>query len=58
VLRTKVDLRTEDHAPRLGGTYTNLHRSSPFKRPWKIMKNGDLWEALAKAIKAKGPTAS
>ena len=40
---------------RLGETSSRLRRSTPFKKPWKLMKDGDLWEMFAKAVEARGP---
>ena len=30
-------------------------RKTPFKQPWKLMKDGDLWEMFAKAVEERGP---
>ena len=57
IRRQDAKLREENGGLRLGGSISTLHRESPFKRIWALMKNGDLWSFFAKSTLAKGPQA-
>ena len=39
----------------LGGRASSLHKSTPFKQRWAMMKNGDLWEVFANIVWQRGP---
>ena len=39
----------------IGGNTSHLHRRSINKKPWALMKNGDLWQSIEEAVEAKGP---
>ena len=41
----------------MGGRLSPLHRETPFKKRWSLMKDGNLWQAFQKAVKAKNPWA-
>ena len=34
-----------------------MHRESPWKRPWQLMKDGDLWRSFYQTVASKTPTA-
>ena len=53
----EAKLYDDDGAIKLGGKISPLHRPSPWKRPWKLTKDGDLWEQFYKMIGAKSPEA-
>ena len=40
---------------KLGGTSSRLRRNTPFKKPWELMKDGDLREMFANTVEARGP---
>ena len=39
----------------IGGRTSRLHRASPFKQRWALMRDGDLWEVFAALVKQRGP---
>ena len=39
----------------LGGKASPLHKLSPFKARWAMMKNGDLWEVFTNIVLRRGP---
>ena len=39
----------------LGGSKSILHRKSPFKLRWALMRDGDSWEDFAEMVKQRGP---
>ena len=39
----------------LGGKASSLHKPTPFKERWAMMKNGDLWEVFASIVQRRGP---
>ena len=41
----------------MGGEVSPLHRKTPWKRCWDLMKDGDLWKCFAGSAKAKNPAA-
>ena len=46
----------DDEAKRkLGSRASSLHKPTPFKERWAMMKNGDLWEVFAKIVQRRGP---
>ena len=55
--RSSAKLRSSDGGLRLGGETTPLHRESPFKKRWFLMKDCDLWRKFAESVKAKKPWA-
>ena len=54
-LKATTVLRTQGGAPLLGGRKTKLHQMTANRRPWQLVKNGDLWSHLQKAVKANNP---
>ena len=56
-LRDQEDLQRHDEEGTmiLGGNKSRLHRSSPFKQKWALMRGGDLWETFAEMVKRRGP---
>ena len=55
--RNEAKLRDEEGALLLGGEVTPLHRESPWKKCWQLMKDGDLWGKFMETVKAKNPKA-
>ena len=55
--RRTTRTRNDDGALLLGGEVSPYHRESPWKRCWKLMKDGDLWGSFQKAVAAKNPEA-
>ena len=55
VQRSNTVLRTTGGAPILGGTKTKLHQKSVSKKPWPLVRNGDLWMKMEEAVIAKNP---
>ena len=55
--RREHELKEKDGALKLGGFYSPLHRQSPWKKAWQLMKDGDLWKAFSEAVASKTPTA-
>ena len=55
--KAKTVLRTKGGAPILGGNKTKLHQPSANKKPWPLVRNGDLWCQVEKHVKAKNPEA-
>ena len=53
--RNETSLFNEQGAMIVGGSTSHLHRKSINKRPWDLVKNGDLWGSIEEAIKEKGP---
>ena len=53
--RKEVRLENEKGAMIIGGSTSHLHKKSMSKRPWDLVKNGDLWESIEEAIEEKGP---
>ena len=51
----KMKRRGEGKTKKLGGTSSRLRQSTPFRKPWRLMHDGDLWEMFAKAAEARGP---
>ena len=39
----------------LGGKKSSLHKQSPFKERWALMKNGDLWQTFTRMVGERGP---
>ena len=54
--RSDAKLFNDDGSMRLGGRTSPLHRDSPWKKAWNLIKDGDLWEHFQKAIRAKTPS--
>ena len=54
---TGTGTRNDNGALLLGGEVSPYHRESPWKRCWKLMKDGDLWGSFQKAVAAKNPEA-
>ena len=52
-----TQFRTSKGGLKLGGKLSPLHRESPLKRKWHVMRDGDLWKQLQKSVKAKSPKA-
>ena len=48
--RRDVKIFTEQGAMIIGGMTSHLHRRSMNKRPWALVKNGDLWESIEDAV--------
>ena len=42
--KEKQDLESSDGVLELGGNLSPLHRESPWKMGWQLMKDGDLWK--------------
>ena len=42
----RAHLRNKDGGRIPGGKISSLHRGSPFKKRWHVMKDGDLWKRL------------
>ena len=38
-----------------GGTKSRLHRQTPYKQKWALMKDGDSWENFAELVRERGP---
>ena len=53
--KNKAKLRDEVGALLLGGENSPLHRGSPWRKTWRLMKEGDLWQKFCQTIKAKNP---
>ena len=53
--RREVKIFTNQGAMIIGGTTSHLHRRTMNKRPWALVKNGDLWESIEDAVEEKGP---
>ena len=58
-IKKQQDFQKKDEKGRLnlGGVSTPLHRDSPWKKRWELMKDGDLWKQFANMVKAKSATA-
>ena len=54
IRRKEVSLVNEQGAMIIGGTTSHLHKRSMSRRPWDLVKNGDLWESIEEAIEEKG----
>ena len=52
--RERMKRSEEAKGKRLGGTSSRLRRSTPFKQPWRLMKDGDLWEMFANTVEPRG----
>ena len=48
----KAKLRDEGGALLLGGENSPLHRESPWRKTWRLMKDGDLWQKFGQTIRA------
>ena len=55
--KSKAKLRDEEGALLLGGENTPLHRESPWRKGWRLMKDGDLWGKFSQSVQAKNPAA-
>ena len=55
--RLQHKLEGEDGTLELGGNYSPLHRESPWKRPWQLMKDGDLWRSFYETVASTTPAA-
>ena len=53
--RMEAKLKNESGGLILGGKTSPLHRKSQSRRPWSLVKNGDLWQSIEEAVLAKGP---
>ena len=55
--RSQLQLDAEGHdgVRLIGGGRSRLHRSSPFKQRWALMRDGDLWQVFADVVRQRGP---
>ena len=53
--RERVRRKEERRESKLGGASSRLRRTTPFKQPWRLMNDGDLWEMFAKTVEERGP---
>ena len=44
--RRSTTLKKDDGTLILGGETSHIHRNTPWKQKWKLMKDGDLWAAF------------
>ena len=54
--RGEHELREKDGALKLGGFLSPLHRQSPWKKAWQLMKDGDLWKSFSETVASRTPT--
>ena len=54
-IRSKTKLTNSKGGLIVGGNTTQYHRPSQSKRPWSLVKNGDLCQSIEEAAIAKGP---
>ena len=55
--KNEAKLREQNGALILGGATSHLHRDSPWKQRWKLMKDGDLWQGFSQSAAEKNPEA-
>ena len=55
--RNNTELKNERGGLKLGGKVSPLHRESPFRRKWHVMRDGDLWQGFQKFVIRKCPWA-
>ena len=55
--RRDTRLKESDGALILGGKTSHLHRGTPWRQKWKLMKDGDLWHIFGVSAEAKSPEA-
>jgi len=55
--RNGAKLKEQNGALILGGTTSHLHRESPWKQRWKLMKDGDTWKVFYQSAAVKNPEA-
>ena len=51
--RNKTKLKEQDGTLILGGATSHLHRESPWKQRWQLMKDGDLWQVFYQSAAEK-----
>ena len=53
--RAKESRQDPDGTKVLGGKTSHLHKESPFKQIWALMKDGDLWQLFTDLVLQRGP---
>ena len=58
-LKARRDTRLKENngALILEGKTSHLHRCTPWRQKWKLMKDGDLWHTFENSAEAKAPEA-
>ena len=56
--RRTTTLKREDGTLILGGRTSHLHRPTPWRQRWKLMKDGDLWQEFGRIAETKNPNAT
>ena len=51
--RNDTKLKEDDGTMILGGRTSHLHRKTPWKQRWSLMKDGDLWQQFGRIAEAK-----
>ena len=55
--KQKMQLVDKDGRMILGGAASTLHRKMPWKSPWGLSKDGDLWQHFHGMVQPKSPDA-
>ena len=56
--RRATTLKGEDGTLILGGRTSRLHRRTPWRQRWELMKDGDLWQEFGRIAETENPNAT